>query len=165
MEIIAIVILMSGGLVIIFGSIYKWDLMFRSSPARDLVQAIGTDGAKIVYGVVGLLMIIAAALMIMIPQFNRPLQAKPDATVMLSVEADGCTVLRTEVVGKSSIQHFLWLITDEDFKTVGTLSADDIYTYRHNRSGRYAVVIQAWYEGGYVTISNKVKINCTAPTP
>jgi len=165
MATVAIVIMLLVGLVILFGSILHWDLMFRSSIARDMIQKIGIDATKLVYGGVGLALVIAAGLMILIPQFDQPLQAKPDASVLLSIESDGCTVTRTDVAGAASIQNLLWMVSDENYQTVLTRSADNEYTYRHQRSGKYGVVVQAWYEGGYVTISNRVKINCSLLTP
>jgi hypothetical protein len=160
-RIAVIVVLLSAGLVILFGSIFNWDWMFRRPLARNLIQATGVDKAKIIYGIVGLLLLGGAAALILVPQFNAPLQAKPDATMILKVESDGCTVTRTDAVGPTSLKNFQWVVTNQAFQTVFTRSADDEHTYRYNQTGVYDMAVQAWYKGAYVTISNKVEINCT----
>jgi hypothetical protein len=161
MNIVAIVILLLAGIVILFGSIFNWDWMFRRPLARTLIQATGVDKAKIIYGVVGLLLLGVAVTLILVPQFNQPLQAKPNATMILKVESDGCAVSRSDPVGPTSLDHFQWVVTNQDFETVFTRIADNEYTYRYNQSGTFAMVVQAWYKGAYVTVSNKVEINCT----
>ncbi len=165
MNTVIIVMLLLIGIVILFGSIYTWDLMFRSRLTRDMVKSIGIDRTKTIYGAIGMAMIVVAGILILIQQEARPLQAKPDATVMLSIKSDGCTVSRSDVVGSSLVQHFQWVITDKSYKTVLTRTDDSEHEYRYPRSGEYYVVFQAWYKGGYVTISNKVEINCSSATP
>jgi Immunity protein 17 len=161
MNIVISVIFVLAGLVILFGSIFNWDWMFRSSLARNLIQATGVDKAKIIYGAVGMLLLALAATLILVPQFNAPLQDKPDATMILKVGSDGCTVTRTDAVGSTSLEHFQWLITNKNFQTVFTRVADNEHEYRYNETGVYDMAVQAWYKGAYVTISNKVEINCT----
>jgi hypothetical protein len=165
MKIAAIVILILAGLVILFGSIFNWDWMFRRPLARTLIQATGVDKAKIIYGIVGLLLLGVAVTLILVPQLNMPLQAKPDATMILKVESDGCTVSRSESVGPTSLNNFQWLVTNQEFETVFTRTANNEYTYQYYQSGVYDMVVQAWYQGAYVTISNKVEINCTYQAP
>ena len=160
MDTVIIVLLVAVGLAILGGSIFNWDLMFRSSLARDMVKKIGVDGTKIIYGAIGMAMIAAAIIMVWVTQANKPLQAKPDATVLLSVGSDGCTVNRTDVVGDAEIDHLQWKVMDQNFQTVFTRIADNELSYRYIHAGVYDVNLQAWYQGGYVTISNKVRINC-----
>jgi hypothetical protein len=159
--IVVIVILILAGIVILFGSIFNWDWMFRRPLARNLIQVTGVDKAKIIYGIVGLLLLGGAVALILIPQFNAPLQAKPDATMILKVGSDGCTVSRSDPVGPTSLEHYQWMVTNKDFQTVFTRIADDEHEYRYNQTGVYDIVVQAWYKGAYVTVSNKVEINCT----
>jgi hypothetical protein len=165
MKIAVIVILILAGIVILFGSIFNWDWMFRRPLARTLIQATGVDKAKIIYGIVGLLLLGVAVTLILVPQLNMPLQAKPDATMILKVESDGCTVSRSEPIGPTSLNNFQWVVTNQDFETVFTRIADNEYTYQYFQSGVYDMVVQAWYQGAYVTISNKVEINCTYQSP
>ncbi|GEM_PF-4957064 len=160
MNIVIIVILLLAGIIILFGSIFNWDWMFRSSLARNLIQATGVDKAKIIYGVVGMLLLVLAATLILVPQFNAPLQGKPNATIILKVGSDGCTVTRTDAVGPTSLEHFQWVVSNKDFQTMFTRSADDEHEFRYNETGAYDIVVQAWYKGAYVTVSNKVKIDC-----
>ena len=164
-KIAIVVILLSAGLVILFGSIFNWDWMFRRPLARTLIQATGVDKAKIIYGIVGLLLLGVAAAWILIPQFNAPLQAKPNATVILKVESDGCTVSRSDPVGPTTLDHFQWVVTNQAFQTVFTRIADEEHTFRYNQAGVYDMAIQAWYQGAYVTVSNKVEVNCTYQAP
>jgi Immunity protein 17 len=159
-RIAVIVVLLSAGLVILFGSIFNWDWMFRRPLARNLIQATGVDKAKIIYGIAGFLLLGVAATLILVTQFNKPLQAKPDATMILKVGPDGCAVSRSDPVGPTALQNFQWLVTNQKFETVFTRSADGEYTYRYIHAGVYDMVVQAWYQGAYVTISNKVEINC-----
>ncbi len=165
MDTVIIVLLVLVGFGILMGSVFNWDLMFRSSLAKQMVKKIGIDATKIIYGAIGMAMIVAAIIMVWVSQSEQPLQAKPDATALLSVGPDGCTVSRTEVVGSAEIDHLQWKVMDQNFQTVFTRIADNELSYRYIRAGIYDVNLQAWYKGGYVTISNKVKINCTALTP
>jgi len=165
MKTVVIAILLLGGLVSLLGAVLKWDWMFKSRRSRAVVESLHLEQGRVVYGGIGILLVIVALVLILFPQVSQPFTGKPDALAILSVESDGCTVTRTEVAGMSSIQNILWRITNENFETVGFQSADDVYSYRYNRAGVYDVVLQAWYEGSYVTISNKVEINCTSQTP
>lgn len=162
MKIVIFAILLLIGLVLLLGAFLKWDWMFKSRRSRYMVDSMHLEQGQVIYGGIGIVLVIIALLVILLPQASQRLIEKPDASAMLSVESDGCTVSRSEVVGTTAIQNYLWLVTGEDFKTVLTRSANNEFTYRHNRSGVYYVVLQAWHDGGYVTISNKVKITCTS---
>lgn len=80
--------------------------MFRRPLARTLIQATGVEKAKLIYGVVGLLLLGGAVTFILVPQFDQPLQAKPNATMILEIETDGCTVSCPDPVGPTSLDHF-----------------------------------------------------------
>ena len=105
-NIVPIVILLLVGIVILLRSIFNWDWMIRRPLARTLIQATGVDKVKFIYGVVGLLLLGGAVTLILVPQFNQPLQAKPNATMILKIETDGCTVSRSDPVGPTSLDHF-----------------------------------------------------------
>ena len=165
MKIAIIVLLILGGLVLLLGAIFSWDWMLRSRRSRYIVERLGIEQGRIIYGVIGIILIIIALIVMLVPKVSQTITGKPDALAILSVKSDGCSVLRSEVAGTTSLQYLQWIMTNANFETVFTRRADVEYEYRYNRSGEYFVVIQAWYGGGWVTISNKVKINCTSLTP
>jgi hypothetical protein len=76
------------------------------------------------------------------------------------VEADGCTVTRSEVVGTDEIKNFMWKVTNADYDTLLTRSGDDSMSFKYVQPGVNFVVMQTWHNGQYITISNKVKIDC-----
>ena len=84
----------------------------------------------------------------------------PDATVKLSVDQDGCGVVRGDVQGDTSVSSLTWVIQDEDGYSVLERNADNEFQYRYFVRGTYTVQINAWYEGAYHQISDQVTINC-----
>ncbi len=84
----------------------------------------------------------------------------PDASVQLSVAADGCGVIRGEVNGKNAVDGITWVIEDADGFVVLERTADAETRYRYFAAGQYTVTIKARYHGRYYTISNAVEIDC-----
>jgi hypothetical protein len=134
--------------------------LFRTRKARSLVEGTHFEQGQILYGVIGIILVILALVTILVPEAGETLSGRPDATVFLTVEADGCTVTRSEVVGTAEITNFMWKVTDADYKTLLTRSGDDSLSFKYNHAGMNFVVMQTFHNGGYVTISNKVKIDC-----
>ncbi|MGA9398057.1 MAG: immunity 17 family protein, partial [Anaerolineaceae bacterium] len=125
MKTFVIVIMILGGLVLLIGAVLKWEWMLRTRRSRDIVQKLGIERGRIIYGVIGGLLGIVALALILFPQVSQPFTGKPDALAILSVEPDGCTVTRSEVAGMSSNKNLLWRITNQNFETVAFQSADD----------------------------------------
>jgi hypothetical protein len=149
------------GLVLLLGAIFKWGWMMRSRRSRFIVEKLGIEQGRVVYGVIGTVAIIIALIVMLTPRVDQTLAGKPDVMTILKVEADGCTVTRSEVNGTTAVKDFQWKVTSLDFQLVGTRTTEDELSYRYPKAGEYQVVFQAWYHGAYVTISNKVDIHCS----
>ena len=91
---------------------------------------------------------------------SQPINHKPDSFVKISVDEDGCGVLREEIQGSSSVSSLTWVITDMDGYSVLERNAEHEYQYRYFLSGTYTVHIKAWFNGAYHIISDEVIINC-----
>jgi len=148
------------GLVLLLGAVLKWEILFRSRKARSLVEGTHFEQGQILYGVIGIILVILALVTILAPEARETISGRPDATVFLSVEADGCTVTRSEVVGSAEIKNFMWKVTNADYETLLTRSGDDSLSFKYMHIGVNYVVMQTWHNGEYITISNKVKIDC-----
>ena len=94
------------------------------------------------------------------PDISLDLSVKLDAASNLSVGSDGCTVYRTEVVGSSEVKNLGWVITNEEGEVVLDRNAENEFQYSHYNPGIYNVVLTAYFNGKYVEVSNKVKIDC-----
>jgi hypothetical protein len=161
MEIAIIVLFLVSGLVLLLGAIFKWDWLFKSRKSRTIVDGTNFEQGQILYGVIGIILIIISLIIVIVPQVGETLTGKPDAMAILKVEADGCTVTRSEVVGTVFVKNLMWNVTDQEFMSVFSRSADDELTFKYHNTGVYDVVLQTWHNDAYVTISNKVEINCT----
>jgi len=84
----------------------------------------------------------------------------PDVTVELSVDQDGCGVVRGDVQGDTQVSSLTWVIQDEDGYSVLERNAENEYQYRYFVSGTYTVQIKAWYADAYHPISDQVTIHC-----
>ncbi len=82
----------------------------------------------------------------------------PSAT--LNVDADGCTVVRSEVESSDPVRGLQWVITDESGRQVLARNALGENSYSCFRPGQYDVVLQTLYNGRYIDISGHVKIAC-----
>jgi len=91
---------------------------------------------------------------------SSPSNEVPDVTIELSVDNDGCGVIRGDVQGNSEVSSLTWVITDQDGYSVLERNAENEYRYRYFVSGTYFVHIKAWYAGAYHQISEKVAIDC-----
>ncbi len=82
----------------------------------------------------------------------------PSAT--LNVAADGCTVIRSEVESSGPGRALQWVIADESGQHVLERNAVGENRYTYFRPGKYDVVLQTFYNGRYIDISQHVKIEC-----
>jgi len=160
MKIAFFILFLLAGSVLILGAVFKWDWLFRSRKTQMLVQGTHFEQGQILYGVMGIILVILSLVTTLIPQAGEIIAGRPDATVFLTVEADGCTVTRSEVVGTDEIKNFMWKVTNADYETLLTRSGDDSMSFKYVQSGVNFVVMQTWHNGQYITISNKVKIDC-----
>ena len=120
------------GLILLLGVVFKWDWLFRTRKARSLVEGTHFEQGQILYGVIGIILVILALVTILVPEAGESLSGRPDATVFLSVEADGCTVTRSEVVGSAEIKNFMWKVTNADYETLLTRSGDDSLSFKYS---------------------------------
>ncbi len=160
MKVAFFVLFLLVGLALLLGAVFKWEYLFKSRKVRALVEGTHLEYGQILYGVIGIVLIILALVTILVPEAGETLSGRPDATVFLSVEPDGCTVTRSEVVGSAEITNFMWKVTNADYQTLLTRSGEDSMSFKYNKAGENFVVMQTFHNGGYVTISNKVKIDC-----
>jgi hypothetical protein len=161
MKIVIGLVFLLGGLVCLLGAVFHWDWLFRSRRSRLLVESIHMEQGKVTYGVIGIVLILIALIVMLVPQVSQTLTGRPDATAILTVEADGCSVTRSDVTGMTDLKNLLWRVTTRSYDEVATRTAYEEYTYRYPHAGEYFVVLQAWYNSSYVTISNRVAITCS----
>jgi hypothetical protein len=161
MKIVIGIVFLLAGIVLLLGAVYRWDWMLRSRRSRFMVERLGIEQGRVTYSAIGIVLIIIALLVMLVPQVSQTLTGRPDATAILSVEADGCSVTRTEVTGMTDLKNLLWRVTTRSYDEVATRTAFDEYRFQYPRAGKYYVVLQAWYNGSYVTISNRVAITCS----
>ena len=83
----------------------------------------------------------------------------PDAKIELTVDKDGCGVIRGDVLGDDRVASLTWVIEDMDGYSVLERNAENEYKYRYFVSGTYTVYINAWFDGAYHQISNEVEIS------
>lgn len=82
----------------------------------------------------------------------------PSAT--LNVDADGCTVIRSDVESSGPVRGLQWVITDESGRQVLGRNALGETRYTYYRPGKYDVVLQTFHIDRYIDISKHVKITC-----
>jgi hypothetical protein len=161
MKIAFFALFLLAGIVLLAGAWIKWGLLFRSRKANALVEGTHFVQGQIFYGVFGIVLIIISLIIVLVPQVGQTLTGKPDAMAILKVEADGCTVTRSEVVGADADESLMWNVIDQDYHSVFSRSAEDEVAFKYTRPGVFDVILQSWHNGAYVTISNKVEVNCS----
>jgi uncharacterized membrane protein len=60
METVIYILVFIAGLITFAGAVLNWEGMYRSRRARGIVSTFGLKGARIVYGIVGLVIMGAA---------------------------------------------------------------------------------------------------------
>lgn len=60
MDAIIYLLVFFGGLITLIGAILNWKGMYKSRRAKGIVSALGLQGARILYGVVGVFLMGAA---------------------------------------------------------------------------------------------------------
>lgn len=84
----------------------------------------------------------------------------PPPELELEVYRDGCGVIRSEAEPGVGYDNLTWSIMDEGgFQVLGRLAETET-RYRYYLGGRYTVVLEAFWGGGYRPVSNEVTINC-----
>jgi hypothetical protein len=58
-------LLVVGGLLLLTGGIYDWDLVMNSRRARPVVYVFGRIGARIFYGILGVIFFMAGGMMVL----------------------------------------------------------------------------------------------------
>ena len=56
------VLLFIGGLITLLGAILNWTWIFRSRRSKSIVSTFGLSGARIIYGIVGLALMVLSVL-------------------------------------------------------------------------------------------------------
>ena len=64
MDNVLYVLLFIGGLITLLGSILNWTWIYRSRRSKSIVSTLGLSGARIFYGIVGLVLMVVSALSI-----------------------------------------------------------------------------------------------------
>ncbi|KRF36016.1 hypothetical protein [Nocardioides sp. Soil805] len=78
----------------------------------------------------------------------------------LEVYEDGCGVIRTEAEPGVTYDNLTWSVKDTGgFQVLGRVAENET-RYRYYLGGRYTVVLEASWGGGYHPVSNEVTINC-----
>lgn len=62
MDIILYALIFIAGLITFLGSVLNWTWMYRSKRSKRIVSALGLTGARIIYGVLGLLIMVLISL-------------------------------------------------------------------------------------------------------
>ena len=84
----------------------------------------------------------------------------PPPKLELSVYSDGCGVIRSEAAPGTSYDNLTWSVRDAGgFQVLGR-NAEGETRYRYFQGGTYTVVLEAFVNGGYRPVSNKVTIRC-----
>jgi hypothetical protein len=56
------ILILIGGLITLLGAVLNWRGMYRSRRSRGIVSFFGISGARILYGILGLLLMVIAIL-------------------------------------------------------------------------------------------------------
>jgi hypothetical protein len=62
MDTLIVILVFIGGLITLLGAVLNWKGMYRSRRAKGIVSTVGLTGARIIYSLVGLLLMIVAIL-------------------------------------------------------------------------------------------------------
>jgi hypothetical protein len=78
----------------------------------------------------------------------------------LTVFSDGCGVIRSRPAAGTTYDNLTWTFLDQDgFQVLGR-NAEGETRYRYFQGGTYAVVLEAFVDGAYRPVSNKVTVTC-----
>lgn len=84
----------------------------------------------------------------------------PPPRLKLRVYTDGCGVIRSEPPAGVTYQNLTWSVLDEGgFQVLGR-NAEGETRYRYFAGGTYTVVLDAFIDGAYRPVSNRVTIHC-----
>jgi hypothetical protein len=96
----------------------------------------------------------------LIEQLDHLPTPPPPPKLELSVYSDGCGVIRSAAAPGTSYDNLTWSVRDAGgFQVLGR-NAEGETRYRYFQGGTYTVVLEAFVNGGYRPVSNKVTINC-----
>lgn len=65
MENVLYALLFIGGLITFLGAVLNWTWMYRSRRSKSIVTTLGLTGARIIYGLIGLVLMVGTALTIL----------------------------------------------------------------------------------------------------
>lgn len=78
----------------------------------------------------------------------------------LRVFSDGCGVIRSRPAPGTTYDNLTWTFLDQDgFQVLGR-NAEGETRYRYFQGGTYTVVLEAFVDGAYRPVSNKVTVTC-----
>jgi hypothetical protein len=78
----------------------------------------------------------------------------------LRVYEDGCGVIRSRAPEGTTYQNLTWSVRDRGgFQVLGR-NAETETRYRYFQGGTFTVVLEAFVNGGYRPVSNKVTVTC-----
>lgn len=86
--------------------------------------------------------------------------AEPPPPLELEVYQDGCGVIRSGAAPGVTYDNLTWSVRDEGgFQVLGRVAENET-RYRYFVPGRFTVVLEAFWDGAYRTVSNEVTIRC-----
>ncbi len=102
-----------------------------------------------------------------VPSTTPTVAGTPSATserrvprLKLQVFSDGCGVIRSEGAEGVEYRNLTWVFRDQDgFQVLGR-NAEGETRYRYFTGGTYDVVLEAFVDGKYSTVSNEVTVQC-----
>lgn len=84
----------------------------------------------------------------------------PPPRLKLRVYTDGCGVIRSRAISGADYHNLTWSVLDQGgFQVLGR-NAEGETRYRYFGGGTYTVVLEAYVDGAYRPVSNKVTIRC-----
>ena len=88
-----------------------------------------------------------------------PVEPRPPR-LKLRVFSDGCGVIRSRPAPGTTYDNLTWTFLDQDgFQVLGR-NAEGETRYRYFQGGTYTVVLEAFVDGAYRPVSNKVTVTC-----
>ena len=88
-----------------------------------------------------------------------PAEPRPPK-LKLRVFSDGCGVIRSRPAPGTTYDNLTWTFLDQDgFQVLGR-NAEGETRYRYFQGGTYDVVLEAFVNGAYRPVSNKVTVTC-----
>jgi hypothetical protein len=96
----------------------------------------------------------------MIEQLDEPPKPPRPPKLELTVFSDGCGVIRSRPAAGTTYDNLTWTVLDRDgFQVLGR-NAEGETRYRYFQGGTYTVVLEAFVNGAYRPVSNKVSVTC-----